>query len=316
MPKIKERDRSSILWSDITIPDNTVVSAQTTGTGHGEGKLYIASRNDELFLKFINQSELNRSSPFKLKCYFRKHELMIFLEELKFEYKNPQQNYKKSRELPLLFEERKKLLSEEDDQIFFTIAEQPQIKGTRLYVNSKDKGYQLMRQLALPYLSYLALRKEKQGDGALVYHARLFVDFSRFGNEVFHPSTILKKDNTPTLQSKFREKVMRSSLFCPVTKVSDERLLEAAHIKPKHLIDEDDPDRWDGHNGILFTPTIHKLYDQGFITIKDEFLKTSPWLSELTYKKLNLVDGMKIEIPEQDKRKRFFQFHNDYIFKA
>ena len=316
MQKSKEQDRSSILWSNITIPDCMVVSPQKTGAGHGEAKLYISTRNDEKFLKFINKSELNRSSPFKLKCYFRKHELMIFLEELKFEYKNPQQDYKDSKGLSQLFEERKRLLSDEDDEIFFTLDEQAQIEGPRVYVKSKDEGYQLLRQLSLPNLSYLALIKENKEDNDQLYHARLFVDYSGFGNEVFHPSTVLKKDNTPALQSKFREEVLKSSQFCPVTKVTDERLLEAAHIKTKHLIDEDSPDRWNGYNGILFTPTIHKLYDQGFITIEGEFLKTSPWLSDVTFKRLNLRDGMKIEIPNQDKRKRFFQFHNDNIFKS
>ena len=127
MPKNNNINRSSNLWSNITIPDCMVVRPQKTGSGHGEAKLYIASRNDEEFLRFIDRDKHDRSSPFKLKSYFIRDELLIFLEELKFEYKNPKQSYQDAKNLPRLFETRKNDLINEKDKIFFTLEEQEQI---------------------------------------------------------------------------------------------------------------------------------------------------------------------------------------------
>tara|TARA_B100000945_G_C20260962_1_gene539263 strand:- start:295 stop:498 length:204 start_codon:yes stop_codon:yes gene_type:complete len=45
--------------------------------------------------------------------------------------------------------------------------------------------------------------------------------------------------------------------FCPITGVTDERLLQAAHIKPWK--DSTPEEKVDACNGIMLTLTIHKL---------------------------------------------------------
>lgn len=46
-----------------------------------------------------------------------------------------------------------------DDVIFFNIHDQHQIAGARGYINSTDEGYQLIRKLALPLVSYIYVEK-------------------------------------------------------------------------------------------------------------------------------------------------------------
>jgi hypothetical protein len=74
----------------------------------------------------------------------------------------PSQEYNGKDELPLLWEERMKMVSELEDVIFFEIQDQYQIAGPRGYINSTDSAYQIIRKIALPLVSYIYV--EKLGD--------------------------------------------------------------------------------------------------------------------------------------------------------
>ena len=51
---------------------------------------------------------------------------------------------------------------------------------------------------------------------------------------------------------------------CRVTRVSEPRHLKASHIKPWR--DATDAERLDGANGLLLSPHIDHLFDEGYIT--------------------------------------------------
>ncbi|EPC3544776.1 HNH endonuclease [Aeromonas hydrophila] len=53
-----------------------------------------------------------------------------------------------------------------------------------------------------------------------------------------------------------------------VTGVTNKALLIASHIKPWSKC-EDNAERLDGNNGLLLSPHIDKLFDQGWITFTD-----------------------------------------------
>jgi putative restriction endonuclease len=65
-------------------------------------------------------------------------------------------------------------------------------------------------------------------------------------------------------QGVFRSNVLLREDLCRVTKVSDPRHLKASHIKPWR--DANDGERLDGANGLLLSPHIDHLFDEGFIT--------------------------------------------------
>ena len=81
--------------------------------------------------------------------------------------------------------------------------------------------------------------------------------------------------------------------YCPVTTVTDDRLLEACHIKPRSKCSQ--IEQSDSNNGIMLTPTIHQLFDDGFITFEEKRIKVSPYIS-----KINLQNSfLEIRISER-----------------
>jgi len=65
-------------------------------------------------------------------------------------------------------------------------------------------------------------------------------------------------------QGVFRANVLLREEFCRVTRVNEPRHLKASHIKPWR--DATDVERLDGANGLLLSPHIDHLFDEGYIT--------------------------------------------------
>lgn len=65
-------------------------------------------------------------------------------------------------------------------------------------------------------------------------------------------------------QGVFRSNVLLREDYCRVTKVSEPRHLVASHIKPWRA--GSDAERLDGNNGLLLSPHIDHLFDDGYIT--------------------------------------------------
>jgi putative restriction endonuclease len=65
-------------------------------------------------------------------------------------------------------------------------------------------------------------------------------------------------------QGVFRANVLLREDACRVTRVSEPRHLKASHIKPWR--DATDAERLDGANGLLLSPHIDHLFDEGYIT--------------------------------------------------
>jgi predicted restriction endonuclease len=115
-------------------------------------------------------------------------------------------------------------------------------------------------------------------------------------------------------QGSYRQKLLEESSECIITRVNDERILMASHIKPWSV--SDDNEKIDHNNGLVLTPTYDKLFDQGFISFEnDGVVLLSPYISPLNLKKLNLVKGKRYSIPPSDRRKEYLQYHRDHIFK-
>ena len=152
----------------MTVPDCFVVKSNKIGTAHGEAKFYIASKSD--------MYDFYGKEKFKINCFMLKTDLLSYLFAIKNEYFNPSQNYYGKSDLPKLWNERLALVNKLDDIIYFSVNDQYQIKGPRGYVNSNDEPYQLLRQLALPLVSYIYV--EKLGDEkSPLFYWKLFVDF-------------------------------------------------------------------------------------------------------------------------------------------
>ena len=310
----------------ITMADSFVVRANKLGSGNGESKLYIGNEG-EVLRNFYG------TSGFKDKCFILREDLVNFLNDLKAEYTSPQLPYKKKEELPALYFSRLKKILALPQFIWFSIEEQTQIEGPRVYINSTDANYQLIRELSLPNLSYISLMKLSASDGEVVYYIRLFTDFMDSFGAMTHPAEIQKeeelvKENTSLSQEeklqtvkarigqgKYRKQLLEQCPFCPVTLVSDDRLLIASNIKPWAASEQQE--KTDPKNGFMFTPTIDYLFDSGFITFEDnKKMIISPWLSKPTIHRLNIKPMRIIEQLPVIGREKYLSYHREKVFKA
>jgi hypothetical protein len=304
----------------ITIADSFVVRQNKIGGGNGEAKLYVGNDNPEVRSFFGNIG-------FTIPCFLLKKDLLQYLEETKTEYLKPEQPYINRELLPNLWNERKKKIESLPDVIEFEVREQTQIAGPRVYVNSTDQAYKLIRELSLPNITYISVIKIVDSKGKLFYYFRLFADY--FG-EVQHPYIIKKEEEaieqieneTEKLtlskarvgQGEYRKKLLELCPFCPITLVSDDRLLIASHIKPWAA--SNDFEKTDPKNGFMLTPTFDFLFDRGFLSFTDD-RKTilSPFLSNMTYSKLGISDNKLIPHLPTDGREFYLDYHRTTILK-
>ncbi len=304
----------------ITIADSFVVRQNKIGGGNGEAKLYIGQENQET-------RDFFGIYGFGIKCFLLKKDLLKYLEETKQEYLNPEQPYLNREILPNLWNERLKNVSELTERIEFEVTEQTQIDGPRIYIKSNDKAYKLIRELSLPNITYISAVKLLDDNGKVYYYFRLFADY--FG-DVQHPYTIEKEqqeidelENTEEKkvlsrarigQGKYREELLKLCPFCPITLVSDDRMLIASHIKP--WAKSNNFEKTDPLNGFMLSPTFDFMFDRGFLSFTDDKKSIlSPFLSKMTYSKLGISDGKTFSHLPVDGRKEYLEYHRTELLK-
>lgn len=69
-------------------------------------------------------------------------------------------------------------------------------------------------------------------------------------------------------QGLFKNRVQQIENSCRLTGVTDKRFLVASHIKPWRKSTNEE--KLDGHNGLLLSPHVDKLFDNGWITFSDK----------------------------------------------
>lgn len=305
----------------ITIADSFVVRKNKIGSGNGEAKLYVGQENDETRIFF-------GGTDFTVRCFLLKKDLIRYLEETKIEYLNPEQSYINKNDLPTLWHDRKNKVESLPEKIEFEIQEQSQIEGPRVYVKSNELAYNLIRKLSLPNITYISIAKLSNTDN-IEYYFRLFADY--FG-DIQHPYEVRKEiellEGITDLKEKFtqsharigqgeyRKNLLKQCPICPITLVSDDRLLIASHIKP--WAKSNSQEQLDPYNGFMFTPTFDFLFDRGFMSFKNN-KKTilSPFLSKMTYSKLNISNNRIIpQLVMDDKREKYLEYHRANILKG
>lgn len=305
----------------VTIADSFVVRQNKIGGGNGEAKLYVGQDNAETRSFFGN-------TGFAIHCFLIKADLQKYLDETKVEYLTPEQPYINKEVLPNLWNSRKTKIDALPDIIEFDVVEQTQIAGPRIYINSKDSAYNIIRELSLPNITFISILKLIDDKGKLSYYFRLFADY--FG-EIEHPYIIEKEEkeinNSDASQEEkkqiiqarighglYRIKLLAEAPFCPITLVSDDRLLIASHIKPWAL--SNDAEKIDPKNGFIFTPTFDRLFDRGFLSFtNDKRTILSPFLSNMTYSKLGISDNKIISHLPIEGRESYLEYHRKNILK-
>ncbi len=312
----------------MTVPDCMVVRDNKIGRGHGEAKFYVTSKKD--------MYEFYGAPGFAATCFMLKSDLIAYMMAIKTEYSMPSQEYAEKDRLPVLWEERMKKVLQLDEVIYFQIFDQQQISGTRGYIKSRDEGYQIIREVALPLISYIYA--EKIGDETTaLYYWKLFVDFDAIwekknGPLVLHYGKDIRKSEKNEAikepkgkqeiryaregQGKYRDQLLAQCHYCPITMVSDERLLIASHIKPWAA--STDKEKVDPFNGYMLSPLYDKLFDRGFITFTaNRHMILSEYISKHTWDLLGVKNNAFIQaLPIDEKRKEYLKFHHQSVFKG
>ena len=255
--------------------------------------------------------------------FLLKKDLIKYLNDTKIEYQKPEQLYQDRNDFPRLFQQRlSEVNSLQENIIRFEAKEQDQIAGPRIYINSRDSFYQILRELSLPNITYISILKlQNTQTNEISFYFKLFADY--FG-EVEHPAIIaeeiLSTVDTQVVKARKGHGVYRSKLldlcpFCPITKISDDRLLIASHIKP--WVDSTTFEKTDPYNGFMLSPTFDFLFDRGFMSFTDDKrVMLSPFLSKMTYSKIGIADNTLIRDLPITGREKYLKYHRDNIFKS
>ena len=328
--RILNKDYEILGVFQITVPDCNVVQPNKLGAGHGEKKMYISSK--ESMYKFFG------GENFDATCFLLKSDLVNYLTAVKNEYFDPSQPYRDAANLQSLWVEHMNYISMLDDMILFNIQSQDQIVGPRGYVNSNDAGYQIIRSISLPLVTYISIMKLRSSSGAILFYWRIFVDFDAISEKkngplVFNygrqvdtttPQVILPPTPSETMkevirqarigQGKYRNDLLQECPFCPITKITDERLLIASHIKPWAA--SDDKEKIDPKNGFMLSPLYDKLFDRGFITFThDRHMILSEYISPTNWDRMGLKNNTFIQaLPLDENRSVYLDFHQKSVF--
>lgn len=315
------------LDSAVTVPDCFVKAGSKLGSGNGEAKLYIASK--AVMYPFLGHE------GFRAKCFMLRSDLEAYMNALHAEYINPSQPYRGAGEMPELWKSRMREIQGLNQVVEFTVAAQDQIEGLRGYVSSRNKGYQLIREIALPLVSYISIMRLTDTSGSTIFYWKLFADFDAIADKkealVF---TYGKKSDKATSahsvkenprekeirkarigQGLYREKLLGECPFCPITMINDERLLVASHIKPWAVAT--DRERLDPKNGFMLSPLFDRLFDRGFMTFTpDRRIMLSKWISPANKARLGVKEGQFVQLlPLDPEREEYMRFHRTSVFK-
>ena len=271
------------------------------------------------------------------RCFFSKTNFQKYLRDAKTEYFAQEQHYHNN--INEYYNERLEEVNNLDtNQIFFSIydaSDNLTQKQNRGYVRSDDSIWKLWRELILPSISYLSILKlvplENKNAEPLFYF-RILLDY-QFRSFV-HPKSLeaeqrleqeevetnIAKKRTHRIGSeKYRREVINYMPQCPFTKITDERLLIASHIKRYAICikNKENDQALDYLNGLALSPTYDKLFDQGYITFSDNGeLICGTQLSSYTWEKLSINPNAKNKMrifPED--REMYLDYHRNNVFQ-
>lgn len=312
----------------IAVADSWVKPKNKLGDGNGEAKLYISSK--EKMENFFG------GHSFVATCFLVKKDLLAYMNAIKEEYYYPSQEYRGKDEMHLLWAEKIKKIYELPDIIEFKVEEQTQIRGVRGYVNSNDSAFQLLREIALPLVSYISTMHLRY-NGQPYYYWKLFADFEEIekrksyienygaNHDIEDSGIIMVREESPKEkiyrygrdgQEEYRKRLLEECPFCPITMINEETLLIASHIKPWAV--STSYERTDPNNGFMLSPLYDKLFDKGYITFSyDKRVHISNWLSKQVKERIGIRDKQFFQfLPINPEREKYLIYHRDTVFKG
>jgi putative restriction endonuclease len=114
-------------------------------------------------------------------------------------------------------------------------------------------------------------------------------------------------------QGVFRSSVLLTETECRVTRVSDAKHLRASHIKPWR--DANNSERLNGANGLLLSPHVDHLFDQGYISFSNtEELLVVPEVRTNLLDKWGIDAGTRVGEFNREQQS-FLDYHRVNVFR-
>lgn len=279
-------------------------------------------------------------TPIQNKCFFSKNNLLKYLYDSRVEYQKQEQIYNQN-----IYENYKEYIEninnlKEEINMFsiYDVSDFIESDRYRWYIRSDDEIWKIWRKIILPKISYLSILKlipvEKIDNKNVeyLYYFRILLDYNF--RSIIHPQAIeeekeievmetiiekVRRTKVREWQQIYRKKVIEHMPQCPFSKITDERLLIASHIKPyKACIDDKKlEEAIDYYNGLALSPTYDKLFDQWYITFTDKWeLICWTLLSPYTWDKLNINPNAKnIMRIFPENREKYLEYHRKFVFQ-
>lgn len=285
----------------------------STTTGMGEKRIYVG-HDERLLDEFFDLENIES-------FIFLKKDLQKYLIDAKDEFFTPVQEYKE--DIGQYYEENVAMINSITEDILKLHFTKKYDSQNRYYLNFANDGYSsktydYFRNIALPRVTKLSWLKVKDAkNGKLYIYIKPFFFIDEKDKEEQELIEELIEGTTSSIRAYRKKQVQyRRDLFekmpaCLITKVTEDRILEACHIKPYNKCDE--CEKYDVSNGLVFTPTYHLLFDLGFISFNDNGnILISPYLSNMNKKRLNLLENTNYRIPNDCAK--YLEYHRENIY--
>lgn len=117
-------------------------------------------------------------------------------------------------------------------------------------------------------------------------------------------------------QGLFKKRVSSLELRCRITRVDRVEHLIASHIKPWRVATNEE--RLDGENGLMLTPTVDHLFDEGFISFRNNGgLILSPVADRLSLEKMGIPLDSSFNVGGFTRKQTdFLEYHRDFILHS
>jgi hypothetical protein len=114
-------------------------------------------------------------------------------------------------------------------------------------------------------------------------------------------------------QGLFRKRLQQIEKTCRLTGLSAVKHLRASHIKPWR--DSTDAERLDGNNGLLLSPHVDHLFDQGYLTFEADGRVVFSRTLDRSVIRLWKLASVQSTGPFNQKQQHYLEYHRAHIFK-
>jgi hypothetical protein len=144
----------------------------------------------------------------------------------------------------------------------------------------------------------------------IYYHSKIIFNFMKRYSNIYKKYQLKEIRHEQQFLRKYLIK-NRNQICIICNKYLPLELLETAHLKPRYLLNKNE--LYDKNVVEFMCRYCHKLYDSGFIGIKNSELKVSKLLIKKNY---DLTYNTHIIKQFNNLNNNYFEFHYTYIFKS